>query len=213
MKLTTSGMIDCSKWWRHQMETFFALLAICSGNSPITGEFPAQSRWCGALMFSLIGTWINGRVNNRKAGDLRRHWAHYGVTVMKYNAHTEPLLKVLDVLKIENTQKFNVLKFYYKYTYGTLPSYFYTDNIEAQAAHHSHDTWQKNQLRTNITRTKYAYNTLRNHLSVLVNGTPLYIFQTTITHNIGGFSSSVKQYYLNMYRVDCSIPNSLVSHQ
>ena len=31
-----------SSWWRHQMETFSALLAICVGNSPVTGEFPAQ---------------------------------------------------------------------------------------------------------------------------------------------------------------------------
>ena len=29
-------------WWRHQMETFSALLAICAGNSPVTGESPAQ---------------------------------------------------------------------------------------------------------------------------------------------------------------------------
>ena len=29
-------------WWRHQMETFSALLAICAGNSPVAGEFPAQ---------------------------------------------------------------------------------------------------------------------------------------------------------------------------
>ena len=29
-------------WWRHQMEIFSALLAICAGNSPVTGEFPAQ---------------------------------------------------------------------------------------------------------------------------------------------------------------------------
>ena len=29
-------------WWRHQMETFSTLLAICVGNSPVTGEFPAQ---------------------------------------------------------------------------------------------------------------------------------------------------------------------------
>ena len=27
-------------WWRHQMEILSALLAICSGNSPVTGEFP-----------------------------------------------------------------------------------------------------------------------------------------------------------------------------
>ena len=29
-------------WWRHQMETFSALLALCEGNSPVAGEFPAQ---------------------------------------------------------------------------------------------------------------------------------------------------------------------------
>ena len=29
-------------WWRHQMERFSALLAICAGNSPVPGEFPTQ---------------------------------------------------------------------------------------------------------------------------------------------------------------------------
>ena len=29
-------------WWRHQMETFSALLDFCAGNSPVSGEFPAQ---------------------------------------------------------------------------------------------------------------------------------------------------------------------------
>ena len=29
-------------WWRHQMETFSTSLAICAGNSPASGEFPAQ---------------------------------------------------------------------------------------------------------------------------------------------------------------------------
>ena len=67
-------------WWRHQME-FSALLAICAGNSPATGEFPHKGQWRGALMFFLICTW-NGWVNNRAAGDLRRHRAHYDVTVM-----------------------------------------------------------------------------------------------------------------------------------
>ena len=28
--------------WRHQMETYSALLAICAGNSPVPGEFPTQ---------------------------------------------------------------------------------------------------------------------------------------------------------------------------
>ena len=29
-------------WWRHQMETFSPLLALCAGNSLVTGEFPSQ---------------------------------------------------------------------------------------------------------------------------------------------------------------------------
>ena len=31
-----------SSWWRHQMEAFSTSLAICVGNSPVTGEFPTQ---------------------------------------------------------------------------------------------------------------------------------------------------------------------------
>ena len=31
-----------NSWWRHQMETFSALLAICAGNSLVPGEFPTQ---------------------------------------------------------------------------------------------------------------------------------------------------------------------------
>ena len=33
---------EIATWWRHQMETFSALLAICAGNSPVLGEFPTQ---------------------------------------------------------------------------------------------------------------------------------------------------------------------------
>ena len=55
------------------MEIFSAILALCAEKSPVTGEFPSQSQWRGALMFSLSCAWINGWVNNSEAGDLRRH--------------------------------------------------------------------------------------------------------------------------------------------
>ena len=48
--------------------------------SPVNS--PHKGQWRGALTFSLICTWINGWVNNRKAGNLRRHRAHYDVTIM-----------------------------------------------------------------------------------------------------------------------------------
>ena len=43
---------------------------------------PHKGQWRGSLMFTLICVWINGCVNNRKAGDLWRYCVHYGVTVM-----------------------------------------------------------------------------------------------------------------------------------
>ena len=69
-------------WWRHQMETFSALLALCAGNSPVPVNSPHRGQWRGALMFSFIYAWINDWVNNREAGDLRRQRGHYDVIVM-----------------------------------------------------------------------------------------------------------------------------------
>ena len=50
--------------------------------SPVS--FPHKGQWRGALMFSLICPWINGGVNNREAGDLRRYRAHYDVNVKSH---------------------------------------------------------------------------------------------------------------------------------
>ena len=55
----------CKTWWRHEMV-----------NSPHKGQ------WRRAIMFSLTCVWINGWVNNREAGDWRRHRAHYDVIVV-----------------------------------------------------------------------------------------------------------------------------------
>ena len=61
--------------WRHQMETFSRY-----GRWPVNS--PHKGHWRGALMFSLICAWTNGWLNDRNPGDLRRHRAHYDVTVM-----------------------------------------------------------------------------------------------------------------------------------
>ena len=69
------------------METFSTLLAICAGNSPVTGEFPAQRPVTRS--FDVFFAWINVWVNNGEAGDLRRHRTHYDVTVMNtYRSET-----------------------------------------------------------------------------------------------------------------------------
>ena len=44
-------------WWRHAMETFSALLALCAGNSPVAGEFPSQRPVTRSFDFSYICAW------------------------------------------------------------------------------------------------------------------------------------------------------------
>ena len=59
---------------------------------------PHKCQWRGALIFSLIWAWINGWVNNRKAGCLRRHRAHYAVTVMNKSYHIHTVLSCFVLL-------------------------------------------------------------------------------------------------------------------
>ena len=58
--------------------------------SPVNS--PHKGQWRGALMFSLICAWINVWVNNREAGDLRHHRAHYDVIVMNKNNKIQILM-------------------------------------------------------------------------------------------------------------------------
>ena len=66
-------------WWRHQLEIFSGLWAFLRGihRSPV--NCPHKYPQCGFFKFC---DWTNDWANNRDAVDLRRHHAHYDVTVM-----------------------------------------------------------------------------------------------------------------------------------
>ena len=53
-------------------------------------DSPHKDQWHGALIFSVICPWTNGGANNRDAGGLRHHHAHYDITVMNsvYLSHS-----------------------------------------------------------------------------------------------------------------------------
>ena len=65
--------------WKHFLR-YWPFVRIIH-RSPVNA--PHNGQWRGTLMLSLNCAWINGWVNNREAGDLRRHRAHYGVIVMR----------------------------------------------------------------------------------------------------------------------------------
>ena len=71
-------------WWRHQMETFSALLAICAGNSPVNSPHKGQRR--GALMFLWFASESTVEKTLVRLGiwDAITPHTHYDVTLMKY---------------------------------------------------------------------------------------------------------------------------------
>ena len=100
-------LLYCNPSCRHEMytistyrplENHWCMMTSWNGNisrviGHLCGEFTGylwipltKSQWCGTFMFSLICAWINGWVNNRGAGDLRRHRTHCDVTVSGYSS-------------------------------------------------------------------------------------------------------------------------------
>ena len=65
MRYSLIWVITGVPWWRHQMETFSALLAICARNSPVSGELPAQRP-----VTRSFGVFFDLRVNTR----LSKQW-------------------------------------------------------------------------------------------------------------------------------------------
>ena len=76
-KTKQSEMNDVNKWKHYPSYWPFVW-----GIHRSTVNSPHKGQWRGALMFPWICAWINGGVNNRQAGHLRRHRAHHDVTIM-----------------------------------------------------------------------------------------------------------------------------------
>ena len=114
-----------TKWYTTQpywrVTAFSALLALCEENPPVTGGFPSQRpvTWSFDVFF-LICAWTNGWASNRDV-DLRRHHAHYNVTViailMMQIYCTELYFMNLTVIKLTSTDRRgrSSIQVYWKY--------------------------------------------------------------------------------------------------
>ena len=69
LKEYPGGITEPKTWWRHQMKTFSALLDLCEGNSPVTGEFPSQRPVTRSFDVS-----FDLRLNKRWSKPSRRRW-------------------------------------------------------------------------------------------------------------------------------------------
>ena len=83
-------------WWSHPMETFSALRALCAGNSPVTGEFPAQR----ASSAENVSTWWRHHVINKYFSQ-----KHHGVLTCQRFRDYLPFIKGNPLVSCGSTKK------------------------------------------------------------------------------------------------------------
>ena len=96
---------------------------------PVPVNSPHKGEWRGALMFSLICVWINGWVNNREAGDLRRYRGHYDVIVMDDVDYFLPMVEVKPRFVIDRKRAQAVVSYFAGMTLGGLCALFGVEYI------------------------------------------------------------------------------------
>ena len=115
------------------------------------------------------------------------------ITCSKYNAHSEPLFKELNLL--EDIRKLQELKFNYKLVHRQLPSYFNCISVTTINAVHQHD---------------FATRCIRFSVIDTVNKTNTSIISKIFTHSIYGFTHYTKDRILQNYDYTSNIDNCYV---
>ena len=131
------------------------------------------------------------------------------MTNSRYNAHTEPFFKQLQLLKVKDIFDVQCIKFWYKFVNKKLPNYFrnmFKYNYEV----HDIGTRSHDQLHLYPTRTSGARNVLRHHIPELLNIFPEYLTEKTRTHSLYSISHHIKCYLIDLYSYECSISDCYI---
>ena len=134
------------------------------------------------------------------------------ITNAKYNAHTEPILKSLFMLKVSDIYKMNQLKFYFKYSNDKLPIYF-KDMFKHTSTTHTHDTRNKDLPIVILPRTSAAEHSLRYSIPKLILDTPSNIIDKISTHSNKGFCQYIKKLFNNQYDDICLVHNCYICNK
>ena len=125
------------------------------------------------------------------------------ITACKYNAHTDPIFRSLNLLKIADIFKLHSLKFYYNHVHHELPHYFQAFDFSTNHDVHNYETRQGHHIPANITRTRMAQRCVRHNVSKVVNSTDQNIMQSINITCVKGFDMLIKNNLIKSYQTEC----------
>ena len=128
----------------------------------------------------------------------------------KYNAHTDPIFKSMNLLKITDILHLKALLFYYKYTKNTLPEYMLHLPLIPGNEIHTHNTRSSQQLRPNSSNMRLTERCIDIFVPKIINSTQQNIVEKIYSHCIEGFKFHVKFNFISQYQSDCTKINCYV---
>ena len=135
------------------------------------------------------------------------------ITNSHYIAHSEPLLKELKLLKLQDIFNLKLLKLYYNLSYTLLPPYFesYLQIINAdQRIYYDLRSDARPLIRPPRVYHKFAESSLIFQLIKIINDTQKYTPDILRkihekSHSYFGFSFNIKQIFLETYSFECNL--------
>ena len=120
------------------------------------------------------------------------------ITSSRYNSHTEPLFKQLNMLKLEDLLKLQQFKFYFKFNDGSLPVYLQMWDITTNAHIHNYNTREFACIKK---------------MPKLINDTPERVKDMINTHSLQGFTNYCKSDMIHKYGNMCIIQHCYTCRQ
>ena len=128
----------------------------------------------------------------------------------KYNAHTAPIFKQLQILRLSDLCALQELKFIHKMENKNLPHYFNNMEFRRHSDVHSYNTRNASNYETRLSYHSFVNKSICFRIPNIFNNCPTLIKNKIYTHSITGFTKYVKNYYLSSYIEDCTIPNCYI---
>ena len=131
------------------------------------------------------------------------------MTASKYNAHTEPLFKQLNIMKLEYSFSLQCLKFYHKFKGNSVRKYF-ADIFTRNSDIHHYGTRNRDQLHYFPFKKTGASKCVRHSVTNLLNEIAPIVRSNLDTLSLKGVSSFYKSFVINAYDPVCQVRNCYI---
>lgn len=145
---------------------------------------------------------------NLKRINKLQKWALRTITNAKYNAHTEPILKRLKLLKVTDIYRLTAIKIMHKYKNNKLPVYF-NGMFDFIQSTHNHHTRHKNRRRDSPTSIS-ASQSPRFSIPKIFDQTAVSVTSKVMTNSIHSVSKLMKNTCIDSYSEHCFITNCYI---